>query len=225
MKDPLAAVPWTGVAPIDDCWRHIGVQGDGSCERLSRVVHCRNCTVYARAAERLLAREATFEESVDAAGETAMPLNAFASYASGASGFLVFRIGGEWLGLSAAAVARVVPRSLIRDLPHQRGQLAPGLANVDGTLLLALNLARLLGIESRDPARGRFIVFEHAASRTVLGVDEVFDVVAVTQMSRLPATVSQALQHFSFATTAWQGHTVGLLDAERLYEGILRNLG
>ena len=39
-----------------DCWNQIGVAGDQSCDKLAPHVHCRNCDVYAGAAQRNLQR-------------------------------------------------------------------------------------------------------------------------------------------------------------------------
>ena len=41
---------------IDDCWNRIGVGGDQTCEKLAEYIHCRNCPVYASAAQRNLQR-------------------------------------------------------------------------------------------------------------------------------------------------------------------------
>src|ERR1043166_3860216 len=44
-----------------DCWNHIGVSGDGTCPELVKVVHCRNCPVYAAGGRSLLEREPPVE--------------------------------------------------------------------------------------------------------------------------------------------------------------------
>jgi len=46
------------------CWRRIGVSGDRSCPELAQHVHCRNCPVYAGAAQRLPARRVGQPEDV-----------------------------------------------------------------------------------------------------------------------------------------------------------------
>jgi Magnesium chelatase, subunit ChlI len=37
-----------------DCWNQIGVFGDGTCPELAKVIHCRNCPVYAAGGRSLL---------------------------------------------------------------------------------------------------------------------------------------------------------------------------
>src|SRR5471032_222368 len=41
---------------MNDCWNRIGVAGDQSCEKLTQFIHCRNCDVYASAAQGNLQR-------------------------------------------------------------------------------------------------------------------------------------------------------------------------
>ena len=41
---------------IRACWNEIGVQGNGSCPELRKVIHCRNCPVYSKAGVQLLDR-------------------------------------------------------------------------------------------------------------------------------------------------------------------------
>jgi Magnesium chelatase, subunit ChlI len=38
----------------NDCWNQIGVFGDGTCPELAKVIHCRNCPVYAAGGRSLL---------------------------------------------------------------------------------------------------------------------------------------------------------------------------
>ncbi|SDV46390.1 chemotaxis protein CheW [Chitinasiproducens palmae] len=138
--------------------------------------------------------------------------------------FLVFRVGDEWLGLSARAIAQVVPEPPIVPIAKRRGGLRPGIANVAGAPTVALRLARLLEIAERPRQGGLSVVFEHDGHRTLLAVDEVADVITVRALHRLPATLDRALQHYAFATAVWRDRPVGLLDAERLNEGIARGL-
>ena len=41
-----------------DCWNSIGIAGDRSCRELEAHIHCRNCPVFASAAEEFLHRVA-----------------------------------------------------------------------------------------------------------------------------------------------------------------------
>ena len=74
----------------------IGVSGNGTCPELAKVVHCRNCPVYAAGGRSLLEREppaeylhewtqALAEKDEDTAADTLS--------------VLIFRLGREWLAL------------------------------------------------------------------------------------------------------------------------------
>jgi len=42
---------------VPDCWNQIGVGGDHSCPELVKHIHCRNCPVFATAAQSLFDRQ------------------------------------------------------------------------------------------------------------------------------------------------------------------------
>jgi len=43
------------------CWREIGIAGNGTCERLPEMIHCRNCAEYSRGGRELFDRPASPE--------------------------------------------------------------------------------------------------------------------------------------------------------------------
>jgi chemotaxis-related protein WspD len=61
---------------------------------------------------------------------------------------LVFRIGGEWLGLPTAIFRQVAQLRPIHSLPHRRHRAVLGVVNVRGRLVVCVSLARLFGIEA-----------------------------------------------------------------------------
>ena len=141
-------------AAISDCWNHIGVVGDQSCDRLPANVHCRNCDVYADAAQRNLERPvddgyrrewASHFRTVQADGEAKD------------SSVLVFRIGREWLALPTQVFDSVAPQAKAHVLPHRSGRGLLGIVNIGGKLYPCMSLASLLGIDEQGapPAKGR----------------------------------------------------------------------
>jgi chemotaxis-related protein WspD len=135
-------------AALDHCWRRIGVQGgDHSCERLVEVLHCRNCPVFAAAARTLLQRESAVEPS----HEWRDPEQRRQSRTTS----LVFRLGGQWLGLPPDLVVEVAPNPAVRRLAHRTGGRIEGLVNVRGELRLCVSLVELLGLGMRGPGDGR----------------------------------------------------------------------
>lgn len=138
----------------DDCWRSIGVAGDRSCTELARHVHCRNCPRHGDAAGRSLHRPLDPGYREEWASVLARPPAADAGTDAAA---MLFRVGAEWLAVPLALVAAVAPLAPVHRLPHRsQGGALLGVVGVNGHLLPALSLARLLGITSSSAqAQGR----------------------------------------------------------------------
>ena len=138
-------------APVHDCWRTIGVMGNGSCAELQKFVHCRNCPVFSAAALQLLDRPVWpqyLQEHTRHYAEARRPA------APARLSVLVFRIGWEWLALPTAAFQEIVERRFVHSLPHRRNGIVLGLVNVRGELIVCVSLGRLLGLEPPTaPAR------------------------------------------------------------------------
>lgn len=237
MAERLSAPP--GGAPgSDDCWRRIGVQGDGTCALLAEHIHCRNCPVYARAAVALLDQLPVGQDRpVERAGTAPDD----AALSSGAAlSCLVFRVGPEWLALPASALAEVSAPCPLHSLPHRRHPAILGLASVRGSLLACISLARLLGMPAEPPAaadaapgaaRGpitpgsRLLILGHGRDALALPVDQIAGVerVATAALKPLPTTVVRASGHLTQGLLEASGRAVGLLDVGLLQQALLRS--
>ena len=139
---------------ISDCWNHIGVVGDQSCDKLPANVHCRNCDVYADAAQRNLQRPVDTQYRQDWASH-------FRARQAGGdvrdASVLVFRIGREWLALPTQVFDSVAPQAKAHVLPHRSGRGLLGIVNIGGKLYPCMSLASLLGIDEQGApaAKGR----------------------------------------------------------------------
>lgn len=148
------APPETAVglpAPVHDCWRTIGVQGNGTCAELQQFVHCRNCPVFSAAALQLLDRPLWAEylqERTRHYAEARRPAT------PARLSVLVFRLGCEWLALPTVACQEIVERRFIHSLPHRRNGVVLGLVNVRGELVVCVSLARMLGLETTAESGG-----------------------------------------------------------------------
>lgn len=221
---------------IHDCWNRIGVYGDATCPLLPEHVHCRNCPVYSAAAIQVLDRSHAVDASKVAVAEAT---RIFASQKRGeqraAQSAFVFRIGGEWLALSMAAVDEVADLRAIHSLPHRRNGVVLGLANVRGELLVCVSLAQLLGIDPAEPAMSRqrrvvqrrLLVLRGPGGRLAFPVDEAHGAERFDEASLqpVPATVAKSAARYSRAVLPWSGQAVGLLDDELLFHSLNRSLG
>jgi chemotaxis-related protein WspD len=219
---------------FDDCWNRIGVRGDSSCERLVEYVRCLNCPVFEAAAAKLLERPIPLVDL--SLNDADTPARQQRHDQQGASeSFLIFRIGGEWLALPTPIFKRIVQTRPIHTLPHRQHRAVLGVVNVQGDLLVCLSLAHLLGFEADttagdDKARHdlpRLLVVSRAEEHAVLPVDQVDGVhrIAVSTFCPPPATLSQAAAAHTRAVAPWHGMTVGLIDADALFDTLNRSLG
>ena len=219
---------------IDDCWNRIGVRGDASCPKLERYVHCRNCPTHDEAASRVLDRVEARTSIAASSGITRDDSEA------DTLSCLVFRIGGEWLGLPTTCCAQVAQLRPVHSLPHRRNRAVLGVANVRGRLIVCASLARLFGIEtSESPVKsasidarelGRLIVIQRGNGEhegpIAFPVDAVDGVHRFTraQLQPVPATLAQRLSSHAHAVAAFKDATVGLIDADRLIDSLNRSL-
>ena len=213
------------VAPMEHCWRHVGVTGDRSCAELATFIHCRNCPVLTAAASRFFDRPAPagyLESWQEILEQPEATLDA------DTRSVLIFRLGTEWLALPTAVLVEVTPQRQLHRLPHRSGPLLAGIVNIRGQLQLCVRLEGLLGLDApvtEPPAAvpaARLLVIERASARWAFRVDDVAGVHRVPGRSlrNVPATVSGAAMRATVALFAWQDKTVGLLDEARLLDGL-----
>lgn len=227
----------TRAAPLDNCWNRIGTRGDGSCERLARYVRCLNCPVFEEAAARMLDRPVQRPARVPEAGSG----HAAQSGAAHGEGSLVFRVGAEWLALTAQALRYVGEARAIHSLPHRRSPAVLGVVNVRGVLTLAASLAELLRIDASANAAAqaaalggagtrsatpRLLVAEWAGETTAFPVDDVEGVAYFGKDDLLPApaTLAHVAGRHVRGVFAWRGRSVGVLEPDALFGALTRSL-
>ncbi|MEI8243363.1 MAG: chemotaxis protein CheW [bacterium] len=208
---------------IPDCWNRIGVQGDKSCAELLSRIHCRNCPTFEQGAHTLLDRPAPAGYVEEWTQFLARPKEAEAGFTDTA---MVFRIGPEWLALNARWCVEIVSLRPIRRVPHRSDRILLGLTSVRGELLLCFSLASLLDLESAAPAPGqslpRLLVARKDRLNLAFPVDEVMGLHRYHRdaLQAVPATVAHAVPQFSRGMLPANGHTIGLLDDERVFHAL-----
>lgn len=212
-----------------DCWRRIGVWGDGSCTQLQEHVHCANCPVFTGSGRSLLDRDLC--DDYQRQWQTTLNEEEEAARGSVRS-FLVFRVGSEWLALPVAAVREATAAAGIHRIPHRKSDALLGLTNVGGELQLTFSLEKLLGIERRDVNETgarvfrRMLVVGDKRGAFVFPVDEVHGVVGFEDaaMEDVPVTVNRAMATFTRALVPFERGRVGILDDELLMHSMERDL-
>jgi chemotaxis-related protein WspD len=213
-----------------DCWRHIGVWGDRSCPELLKVVHCRNCPVFAAAGRRFLdgpSPEGYLEEWTERLARPAEET------ATDVQSVLTFRLGEEWLALRVQVLVEVTTPRPVRRIPRRAGLLA-GLVNIRGELHLCVRLAQLLGItpggrhaagtEGSDPVDAhpglRLLVARGEGDCWVFPVDEVDQVYRFSkaELTEAPATLARSKSRLTQGVFVWRERPTGFLDDARLFQ-------
>ena len=207
-------------ATIDDCWNRIGVNGDQSCPELAQVVHCRNCPVYAGAAQRNLQRPIDDAYRAEWAAHFRQPA---VDTASADQAALVFRLGREWLALPAASIDAIAPVAASHKLPHRA---KAGLLGIDGA-------------EAVDAAAGRHVfarllVMQYEGQRFAMRVADLHGIARYRQadLAAPPATVNKGLERLVLGVlsideakaTGARALRVGVLDAALLGHQLTRLL-
>lgn len=212
------------------CWNEIGVAGDKSCGKLAPVVHCRNCDVYAGAAQRNLQRPVGEAYRAEWAALLRQPVAAGDTSDMSA---LAFRIGREWLALPTAMVSQVAPQAPPHRLPHRGGNGLAGIVNVGGKLVPAISLAALLGIDERDaPARtgrhtfARLLVVDWENQSFALPVADLYGIVryASAGLTAPAATINRGLERFLLGVASREDMHIGVLDASLIGHQMTRLL-
>jgi chemotaxis-related protein WspD len=224
---------------IDDCWNRIGIRGHASCPRLAGYVHCRNCPVHEAAAAALLDRPFTdIDLALDHSDAAERPwARAISAKPAGVAldidSMLVFRIGDEWLALPTMVFRQVTEMRRIHSIPHRRNCAVLGVVNIRGALVVCASLFDMLGLDatatSRDSRRAAYqrllVVASHGQS-VAFPVDEVDGVqrFARAACEAVPATVARTALPHTRAMVRLHDRTIGLLDADLLFQTLNRSL-
>jgi chemotaxis-related protein WspD len=220
---------------FNDCWNKIGVHGDRSCNELSAVIHCHECSVYAAFGDSLLERIAPpdyleswiglLENSIDEL-EINSGNEAIADVA-GAISLMIFRLGKERFALPVRILQEVTEISVIQPLPHRSNQFFLGLVNNRGEILLCASLGHLLHIpqfeEKTAPAnqitRSRMLVVGEDPNKWVFPVDQVYGIFRfyLHELQAAPIVVTKSETSYTKGIIDWEGYKVNFLDWELLF--------
>jgi chemotaxis-related protein WspD len=230
MSASLAPTPVPEPAGAD-CWNRIGVRGDSSCAQLERHVHCRNCPVYTATAAHLLEGEPPTDYLAHWTHQVARPS---APVQQSALSALIVRVGAEWLALPTRVVDEIATTRPVHSIPQRSDGIVLGLTSIRGELLVCVSLHRIVGLEGGDSeefakegkAAARLLVLRQDGRRIVCRVDQIHGIErhGLHELQAPPATLGKSAACFTRAVLTWDGRTVGLIDEERLFDHINRNL-
>lgn len=218
---------------IHDCWNHIGVWGREMprCPKLEQAVHCRNCEVYAESGRRILERdlpENHLHKWRDILGQQKVQRQ------RDTRTIVVFRLGDEWLGLSAMLFHEVTEMRPIHRLPHRSSKTLLGLVNIRGELKLCISLGSLLGLEksarpvtdSKTRSYERLVVIGTGSEQFVFPVSEVLGIHRFhdSELNAAPASITLAKSTYTKGLLDLGDKHVACLDNELLIYALNRSM-
>ena len=120
--------------------------------------------------------------------------------------YVTFRLAEQWLGIPVTAVQEVLTSQRVAHVPMAPAAIA-GFLNLRGQIVTALDLRITLGIEPRDDSQNVMnVVVRHDGELFAFMVDEVGDVVAVSDQSVQPTPAS--------LDPRWRTASVGIVRRE-----------
>ncbi len=209
----------------NNCWSTIGVWGDAQekCDRLSEVVHCRNCEVFSMAGRGVF-------ESKPPAGYLSEWQEKISEEKTerkkGDVGVMVFRLGKEWLSLPAENLQEIVEERNIHKIPHNEGLHIRGIVNIGGEINTCYSLMSLLKIDEdvnkKEGGLERLIVIVINGDRFVLPVCEVSGLARYSSNDLLqtPAALGKKMGTYLLGMFKIQKRQVAALNVEQIYRGL-----
>ncbi len=192
---------------------------------------CSNCPEYSEAGRKLFDREMDEGERVH---WTRLMAEEKKQRSSGLSSVIVFRLGHEWLGLSAGVFDQILDLRPPRTVPGRSNRIFTGLVNVGGELLPSVSAREALRIPRADPGAGDqrgisepcLAVVRASSGRFAFDVDEILGMFRYdrSESSAPPVTVAQAHHAFACAIVEIGELSVTLLEADVLFEVFDRSL-
>ncbi|PTX92183.1 chemotaxis protein CheW [Verrucomicrobia bacterium LW23] len=219
--------------PPPFCWSSIGAEGDATCPQLEVMTHCRNCPVYARAGRELLDRPAPEGYMLQWMTLLSEPK---VQRIRKLRQVMLFRLGGEWLGMCAKVFREAMDRTEVRRVPHRTSEVLLGLVNVRGEVQICFSMARLLGIDEApvderrvklsDTVYKRLAVASKEGATWVFPVDEFYGVTELDEAEDLkpvPVTVAKSHTTFSRGVFTHGGQSAALLDDDLVFYYLRKN--
>lgn len=219
---------------IIDCWNTIGVWShvETRCEKLQKVIHCRNCDVYSAAGRSMLEHQLPQNYEEDWARLFSKEKH---KKVVGIKSVTIFRLGNEWMALSTNSIQEITDVHSVHSIPHLKTPVIRGLVNLRGQLRICVSLGRLLDISKAEKYSGketRERIYERMIAVTNNDFQYVFLVSEVSgtfnyhpeELKLPPATLSQAAGTFTRGILQWKNKDVAFLDAELLFYNMEKKL-
>lgn len=215
----------------DNCWQRIGVWGSETprCPELGTVIHCRNCDVFHAAS--LEVYEQTLPGDYRRDWTTVLSGNKDETLAE-TRAVIVFRLGDEFVALSANLFKKITKISNIHRLPHNKNSVLKGVVSSAGEVQPCFSLGSLLGLSKGEDDENNHINFTRLVVLEKEGKRFAFPVTAIVgichfreeDLKELPKTLSDSLASYMLGIIKYSDKSVGYIDEDLLISKIERSL-
>ncbi len=198
------------------CWADCGVWGNSSCQKLGSVVHCRNCDAFKDVASKRLPDVDVLEPNF-LASEKQQECNSLRA-------FLVFKCSNKAFAIDPTCVGEITSVSSIHRIPHRVGDAIDGIANINGELVLVVNIYSALRFERTVFKEDAMMVLcKSGGEKFAFKADEIVGVRRI-EMSKITTfkNVDSKFISEKFASDEL-GETL-IIDAQLLAGAIVRRL-
>ena len=204
---------------IKDCRKEIGVDGDGTCPKLSDYIHCRNCPVFARLGRRLLDRKppenysAQWSEILDSQRES--------EDAKYGETVVEFRISDQFLAVPVSIVKDVRPDLPVRHIPHRSNDRLRGLVNIQGRLRLCVCLHTFMELQKPKDSESKthMIMIEKGPDNWVFAVDEILglDRYETSMIQNTPVQAAKSVAPMTKGVIYTPDRMIGIVDEVAIF--------
>lgn len=184
----------------NDCWNKIGVWSSASekCERLSQVVHCRNCDVFSQAGREVLDRRPPGGYVTQWRNEIAHQQE---EIDKSLQGLMTFRIGKEWFAVPAKSLQEIAELRIIHRVPHNDNPYIAGIVNIGGEVDICYSLGNFLGVDkykNESNVFQRLMVINYYGDRYIFPVSEISGMTRYGESDVLPVPSTLGGEKSSF---------------------------
>lgn len=144
--------------------------------------------------------------------------------------YVFFRLEQEYFAINALHVGEITTLRAIHRLPHMQATFVEGIVNVNGRLLLFVQIEKLLSLQTdQESIRKKetpLILVEKEGFVWAFSVTEVLGMLYIPaeQIKRVPVIAVRSSVKEITGFYQWQEQLVGLLDEELLIARVRRSL-
>ncbi len=134
---------------------------------------------------------------------------------------LIFRLGQENFGVCSSVINRVLEAGSVHSLPHTQGTFYKGVANIQGKLVLCVDLRNIVCISeaSQEKKPKRMLLLEKDKLKFVFFVDEIIANAPLNpaELQNVPASLAKTQANIFKGILPWEGKDVSVLDEGLLF--------